>query len=245
MTEKRYPIFFVSLKLTLFPKSLILAPLYISFGLMSSIVVSLLLTNNYCCAILRSQAGNWFQRDKNLFFLKQPIKKEQPMKLFVRNGEDPVYVHWSTSQWVPHDISELNRGKIEEINKEINSRRINLEQQINAFIDLVTIWLDGNRKDKAIEIFGELFSKIGRRPLMATLTADGREFRLWHEFPLHFDYNHAESCGRGLIVSVNGHKESLRKFIDAFLGIKLSYRSWYGKFVGQDGAEIYMLRRRS
>jgi hypothetical protein len=91
--------------------------------------------------------------------------------------------------------------------KEINLafRHGTIDQQANLMKELIDLWRNSKRSAEAKEFFGEFYEKFnndGR--LIYTLTADGKQFRIWYGLPACMRKNHVDSCGRGLLATIGG-----------------------------------------
>jgi hypothetical protein len=65
---------------------------------------------------------------------------------------------------------------------------------------------------------------LGSR-LMYTYTSDRRQFRCWYGIPKSFRYDHVDSCGEGLLFTVVGDPETVRKYADTLISEKAKERA--------------------
>ncbi|MBT3730303.1 hypothetical protein HON59_00755 [bacterium] len=109
------------------------------------------------------------------------------------------------------------KNKIEKINKALSA--INDEEaRIGLTKQLLRLWRS-KEMEKALSIFGEMYNRYTfPNDCTATLAAQGRQFRVWRNFPPgKVERNHVDSSGgQKLILGVYGTKKFVKKYIEMY-----------------------------
>jgi hypothetical protein len=79
---------------------------------------------------------------------------------------------------------------------------------------------DWSRPDITVarkKLFGEqaILRYDCSRGYMGTLTATGKQFRIWYGVPASFGPEHVDSCGADFLADITGHREYVESFVSA------------------------------
>lgn len=101
------------------------------------------------------------------------------------------------------------------------------QARLNLVKELYTLWCDGGaalhgrsgleeQKKEAEATFGEVFTEYGTERKMTTVTADGKQLRVWFGIPGHMVSTHVDSCGRNLLLEVVGQPTTVAQYLALF-----------------------------
>jgi len=93
------------------------------------------------------------------------------------------------------------------------------EERLSLAVDLFRLWIYRNKpaeQERAKEVFGEqLCKEAWDSRVMYTLTANGKEFRVWFGLPKKVSANHVDSFNDGLLFEVRGSPEVVELYLKA------------------------------
>lgn len=95
------------------------------------------------------------------------------------------------------------------------------EDRFSLTIDLFKLWLE--RSQETINFFWNILGGEERgRDVYVSLTADGRQLRVWFEKPdpARARPEHVDSMGRGLLFEVKGAPRAVNQYLEGLLRIK-------------------------
>ncbi|MBP6888848.1 MAG: hypothetical protein KBC21_04100 [Candidatus Pacebacteria bacterium] len=130
-------------------------------------------------------------------------------------------------------------GVVEKIDRAL--RNANEEDRFSLAIDLFRLWFEAGmcskkeRQEEAQSIFGQIFNEHGDKRLMYTLTADGKQLRVWYGRPACMDSDYVDSCGENLLFGVYGHPEIVKRYLQALCEIH-----GLGEIRVPNGVRLYM-----
>lgn len=116
--------------------------------------------------------------------------------------------------------------------------------RVNLVTELLQLWRgrftqrDYETRMEAGEVFRGAYDSFGTET-MATLTADGKQFRMWYGIPPGIIApTHVESAGRrGLLFQVNGKPDDVLSFVVACTG---HTRQYWGEIKLENGCKLYL-----
>jgi hypothetical protein len=87
-------------------------------------------------------------------------------------------------------------------------------------MDLFRLWLERSEETKSV--FFELLRHERGKEVFYSLTADGRQLRVWFDKPDigRVRPDHVDSMGRGLLFEVLGPPPAVRQYLEGLLNIK-------------------------
>lgn len=121
----------------------------------------------------------------------------------------------------------VNYGFTYEAVKKIDQslQNTNEEERFSLAVDLFRLWFEAGicdmkeRQEEARSIFGQIFDEHNGKRLIYTLTADGKQLRVWYGCPALMEPYHVDSCGKDLLFGVYGHPKVVVRYLKAFCEI--------------------------
>lgn len=99
---------------------------------------------------------------------------------------------------------EFNTPKVRKINEALY--RSEKSERFDLTKALWKVYSTHGNEEDTRRIFGDINPLYPER-LMATLSGDGREFRLWHSLPKYLGFEHVDCCGQGLILNISSNEK--------------------------------------
>lgn len=120
---------------------------------------------------------------------------------------------------VCHSYRKAIDGKPERLQRALEATTPN--ERLEIVKRLLGLWVSAEVKytktghDEALDVFGCMMEHGGEH-LFYTLTADGRELRVWYDFPACMYTDHVDSRGINCLIHVGGEKAEVAKYLAAF-----------------------------
>jgi len=166
-----------------------------------------------------------FVREK---FFKISFPKDNSCKSRPEMASGEKEIEMTTSAYVMDDMRELeatlseNQIGMQERKLKIMNASLYHNSNEGRFIEIMSMlkdWFYGSNKE-AYDYFGFLYllrhsreSKID----ILTITESRKQLRIWHGMPGQPTYNHVDSCGTGLLMSIQGDQSSIDAYSSQIL----------------------------